>query len=107
MNRSKVCRTFLAAILFAVPSISHAQATLFVTPAEGDYSVGKEFSVLIDVNTGGKPINAASAELNFDRTRLQVVSMGYSRSILSLWTETPRFSNSEARNSSKTTSFEK
>lgn len=70
-----------------------AQGSLFVSPREGTYEVGELFSVLINVNTGGADINAAVAQLNFDNAKLEVESMGYSRSIFTLWTEEPRFSN--------------
>lgn len=86
--------TFLFNISFVLlPLIASAQASLFVSPREGTYEVGDLFSVLVKMNTGGSDINAAVAQLNFDNAKLEVESMGYARSIFTLWTEEPRFSN--------------
>ncbi len=80
-------------VLLFSPSIAFAQATLFVSPPSGTYQTGEFFSVLVKVNTGGKNINAASGQLNFDNSKLEVVSLGYSSSIFSIWTDEPNFSN--------------
>ncbi|MDP3784524.1 MAG: cohesin domain-containing protein [bacterium] len=87
-------RVALAFVLFSVLPLSvAAQATLFVSPASGSYKTGELFSVLLNANTGGQAINAASAVVNFDNTRLDVASIGYAQSIFTLWTEEPKFSN--------------
>lgn len=83
----------LVSLFWVLPLAAFAQATLFVSPASGTYRVGELFSVLVNVNTGGQPINAASGVVNFDNTRLDVASIGYSQSIFTLWTEEPKFSN--------------
>ena len=83
---------FVLLILF-FPLISFAQGTIFVSPSEGTYEVGELFSVLVNANTGNQPINAGSAQINFDNQRLEVQNVGFSRSIFSLWTEEPKFSN--------------
>jgi len=82
----------LFSFLFSVSS-AFAQANLFISPASGAYQIGETFSILINVNTGGKEINAVAAQINFDNTRLEVTEAGYSRSIFTLWTEEPVFSN--------------
>ena len=69
-------------------------ATLYITPSGGTYKSGELFSVLVNVNTLSKSINAASGQLNFDSAKLEVVSLGYSNSIFTLWTQGPAFSNS-------------
>ncbi len=79
--------------LFLISQSAFAQAELFITPSTGTYKVGELFSVLVKVNTAGKAINAASAQLNFDNQRLDVTSVGYSQSIFSIWTEEPNSSN--------------
>ncbi|MDP3784694.1 MAG: cohesin domain-containing protein [bacterium] len=76
-----------------LPLLARAQATLSVSPQSGAYRAGELFSVLLNVNTGGSPINAAAGQLNFDNLRMEVVSMGYSSSIFTIWTEEPVFSN--------------
>ncbi|MFA6338948.1 MAG: cohesin domain-containing protein [Candidatus Paceibacterota bacterium] len=79
--------------LLFVPGIAFAQAKLFISPTTGTYSVGELFTVLVNLNSGGEPINAATAQINYDNTRLDVVSLGFSKSIFSLWVEEPSYSN--------------
>lgn len=83
----------LLTFLSLVPLIVSAQANLFISPSSGAYKIGEVFSILINVNTGDKEINAATAQINFDNIRLEVTEAGYSRSIFTLWTEEPLFSN--------------
>ena len=84
---------YFALISFFVPLVASAQATLFVSPSSGVYKVGDIFSVLMNVNSGGQAINAASVQMSFDNTKLEVTEVGYSRSIFTIWTEEPVFSN--------------
>ncbi|MCX6701745.1 MAG: hypothetical protein NTX96_00930 [Candidatus Zambryskibacteria bacterium] len=76
-----------------LPFTAKAQGTLFLSPSTGSYKVGELFSVLVNINTGGESINASMGQINFDNSRLQVVSLGFSQSIFDLWTSTPVFSN--------------
>ena len=78
---------------FIFAQAAWAQASLYVAPASGAYKSGELFSVLVNVNTGSAAINAASGQINFDNARLEVVSLGYSRSIFTIWTEEPNYSN--------------
>jgi len=73
----------------------HAQsATLFFSPSSGTYSVGKTFLVVVSVNSDGNPgINAADGTVNFDKSKLSVVSAKRDSSIFNLWTSEPTFSN--------------
>ncbi|MFA4890657.1 MAG: cohesin domain-containing protein, partial [Candidatus Paceibacterota bacterium] len=75
------------------PLVASAQATLFVSPSSGVYKVGDIFSVLVNVNSGGQAINAASVQMSFDNAKLEVTEVGFSRSIFNIWTEEPTFSN--------------
>lgn len=76
-----------------LPLAALAQASLFIAPSSGVYKVGEEFSTLINVNSGGQPINAASTQINFDNMLLEVTELGFSRSIFTMWTEEPVASN--------------
>jgi hypothetical protein len=89
----KVISSLFLSLYFFLPISAYAQATLFITPTAGNYKVGEDFSVLVNLNTGGKDINVASVKINFDNTRLEVKDVGYSRSIFTIWTEEPKFSN--------------
>lgn len=86
-------RAVLVSALFGVAASANAQATLFVSPSSGAYKAGELFSVLVNVNTGGRDINAASAQINFDNQKLEIVSAGFANSIFSLWPEAPVYSN--------------
>ena len=83
----------LSIFYFLFSHSAYAQADLHFSPANGTYRIGELFSVLVNVNTAGKSINAASALINFDNQRLEVVSVGYSSSIFTLWTQEPSYSN--------------
>ncbi|KKT29057.1 hypothetical protein A3I36_00280 [Candidatus Giovannonibacteria bacterium RIFCSPLOWO2_02_FULL_45_28] len=90
----KLIRALSLFVVFSVwPLAAWAQATLFVSPAAGSYKTGELFSVLVNVNSAGAAINAASGQINFDNQRMEAVSVGYSQSVFSIWTEEPRFSN--------------
>lgn len=84
---------FYVLLFLFFPLFTFAQGTIFISPADGIYEVGELFSVLINANTGSQPINAGTAQINFDNQRLEVQDIGYSRSIFNLWTEEPKFSN--------------
>lgn len=93
MNAQRKILSFFSLSLFFLPFLVSAQATLFLSPPSGSYEVGDSFSVLVNLNSGGEAINASTGQINFDNTKLQVVSLGYSQSIFSLWTDNPSFSN--------------
>ncbi len=74
------------------PSAYAQSATFSASPPGGSFGVGEEFSVAISVHSGGSPINAAEATLNFSHDLLAVTSLSKSGSIFSLWTVEPAFS---------------
>lgn len=92
MRQGILNATVLAGVLLGIPYAVDA-ASLMISPATGLYRVGDLFSVLANVNTAGQDINAASGQINFDNTRLDVESVGYSRSIFTIWTQEPTYSN--------------
>ena len=87
---------FLVLFLSFLPSLSAeaANASLYLSPSTGTYSVGNTFSIVVKVNTGEVAINAAEGKLSFSPDKLAVVSVSKSGSIFSLWTTEPIFSNS-------------
>lgn len=91
MKKSIFCFCFILATF--VPFTAQAAASLYINPAGGTYREGDLFSVLVSVDSSGGSINAGSGELRFDNSRLQVTGLGFSKSIFSIWTEEPRFSN--------------
>lgn len=69
-------------------------ASLSVSPSTGVYTANGTFTVRVQVNTGGKPINAAEGTLSFNPNELSVVSVNRTSSIFNLWVTEPTFSNS-------------
>jgi len=82
-------------LLSFLPSPAKAAgASLFFSPASGQYTVGKTFTVRVMVNSGGgMGINASEAAINFDPALLLVSKATKDNSIFSLWTQDPTFSN--------------
>jgi len=74
-------------------SAQGAQASLFVDPSGGTYSVGSTFSVSVYVNSGENFINAVEANLIFPPDKLQVVSPSVGKSFIDVWVGQPKFSN--------------
>ncbi len=86
-----------ALIVFCVWSslVSFASAaTLRLSPETGVYTAGATFTASILLNTQGKPVNAADAQLSFNPKEISVVSVSKGNSIFNLWTLEPTFSNS-------------
>lgn len=79
-------------VLLCFPALVFA-ASVFINPAGGTYREGDLFSALVSVDTNGASINAGSGEIRFDNSRLRVESLGFSKSIFTIWTEEPRYSN--------------
>jgi hypothetical protein len=70
-----------------------ANASLYLSPLTGTYTVDTNFSVAVKVDSGGVPINAAEASLIFNPEELRVISISKTGSIFVLWTTEPTFSN--------------
>ena len=78
---------------FILFSSAASAATLFLAPSSGNYNVGSNFSVVVKVNSGGVPINAAEGTIVFNPNELSVVSLSKSGSVFNLWVQEPDFSN--------------
>src|SRR3989344_4435155 len=82
--------------VFSPGSFAQQSATLSASPGSGTYANGATFSVAVRVNSGGSPgVNAAEAQMAFDKAKLQVTGIGKSGSIFSLWPSEPAFSNAD------------
>jgi hypothetical protein len=89
-------KTFLsvAVILIAVffvPTETHA-ATLSISPASDTVLAGKNFSVRVEVGTGGQSINAVSGSVSFSNSFLTLNSISKG-SLVTLWAQDPTYSN--------------
>jgi len=95
--RSQNIKIFVLSIIItiALPFFSSA-ATLFIAPESKDVKVGDTFSVLVNTDSQGVAINAATADIAFDNNLLSVQSISFSNSIFSIWPEEPSYSNTTA-----------
>lgn len=82
----------LLGALFVAPAVSHA-ATLFVTPATGQFAVGETFNVVVRVNSQGIAVNASEGVLSFNPAQLQVQGITSTGSIFNLNVQEPEYSN--------------
>ncbi|MCK4554534.1 hypothetical protein KAU19_06290, partial [Candidatus Parcubacteria bacterium] len=71
-----------------------ANASLYLAPSSGSYTIGNTFSIDVRVNTGEASVNAAQGSLVFSADKLEVISISKTGSIFNLWTAEPSFSNS-------------
>ena len=79
--------------LFLNPATVLAEATLYVSPEAGVYTIGEIFDIKVLADTGGQKINAAEAELTFNPGALEVQKIITEDSILESWPTPPSFSN--------------
>ena len=80
-------------VMYVLFAFFASAASLSVSPNTGVYSSGQTFTVKLNVNTSGAPINAADGTLTFNPNEISVVSVSKG-SIFNLWTADPTFSNS-------------
>jgi len=95
---SKISSVLLAVFLlfyifYPFGPLEAAGASLFFAPSTGTYVINTDFSVAIEVNTGGDTINAVEGDLNFDAEKLEVTGISKDNSTFSLWPIEPNFSN--------------
>lgn len=89
-------KAVLALSFLSIPFFALAEnASLYLRPSSGTYSVGSTFEAGIYMNTGGNNVNAVKIDLQFPPDKLQVVSPNLGKSIISFWVIQPTFSNSQ------------
>lgn len=69
-------------------------ARLYFLPKSGEFEIGKVFQVRFAVDTGGTAINLVEANISFSEN-LEVTSFSKEGTIISLWFNEPKFSNTE------------
>lgn len=67
-------------------------ANLYFSPSSGTYSADRNFTVNVMVNSSAS-MNAASGIVTFPASKLEVVGVSKTGSILNLWVQEPSFSN--------------
>ena len=89
-----VCGIFLFVAVGVLPSgASAAGATLSISPASGEFIVGKTVTIIVYLHTGGNLVNAAEGSLNFPPEFLQASSVSKTESLFSIWPVEPTFDN--------------
>jgi len=93
MKRLLLILLILILFVGVIPSAQAQNASLYLLPSTGNYTIGSTFSVEVKVSAG-IPINAAEGSLVFNTEELNVVNISKSGTIFTLWTTEPTFSNS-------------
>ncbi len=81
-------------LFFILPVAKSEGASLYLSPASGEYSVSSSFSVAVKINSSNSAINVVDATISYPANLLEVKSISKSGSMLKLWTKEPVFSNS-------------
>lgn len=87
-----VIRLALFAALFVFSTVAANAATLYLSPATGTYTTGKNFTVSVRVSTN-QSMNAADGLINFPTDKVQVIGISKTGSIFNLWVQEPSYSN--------------
>lgn len=87
---------FLFSVILAIPQQVQG-ATLSVSPSSGTFTVGSTFDVSIFLDTEKESINAIGLSMGFSPDKLQVVSPSVGKSIIEVWTASPKFNNQTGR----------
>jgi hypothetical protein len=64
-----------------------AKASLYLSPKQGFYGVGEEFTVDILINTGGNNVVAAAAHLSFNKDKIKAISIDTTDSVFDMQAE--------------------
>lgn len=80
----------VATLLFiAAPQVFAADATLYLSPVTGQYTVGETVAIKAKLSSGGALVNAVEGKLIFDPKAVEIVSIDRTRSIVTSWTDFP------------------
>jgi hypothetical protein len=85
---------FFVLSVFFISSKAEA-ANLFFSPAIGNVYVGDTFTVNVLVDTQNVAINSVETTIDFPEDYLDVVSLSESKSIFSMWVQTPAASSTD------------
>jgi len=85
------CFFFFITLFFSFGTAN--ASSLFISPSSGQYNIGEEFSLNINVSSPDQYINAASGVISFPADKLEVTSISKDSSIFTFWVQEPNFSN--------------
>jgi hypothetical protein len=88
-------RIFVLCLLYFVFFVhaSAADATLYISPITGTYTIGAEVPLRVMVSSAGDPVNAIEGKLTYDPKEIEVVSAVKDGSVLTSWTIPPTYDN--------------
>jgi hypothetical protein len=78
--------------VFCAPAFA-ADATLYVSPITGTYTIGATIPLRIMVSSAGDPVNAVEGKLTYDPKEIEVIDASKDGSVLSSWTIAPVYDN--------------
>lgn len=88
IHTQNVLRFVSLLLFFLLPAVTHA-ASYSLSPASGDFEVGKNFAVRVMVNSDGAAVNTGDATITFDANKLTAVSVSKDGSPFNLWVTEP------------------
>lgn len=83
----------LSAALLLLPAARASAATLSLLPSATSFKIGDQFTVDMQIDSGGTNINAAQATVDFPAGMLRLVSVSKAQSVFNFWVQEPTFSN--------------
>ncbi len=92
-----VTKIFVHCVLFIAfcPAASAADATLYISPITGTYTIGATIPLRVMVSSAGDPVNAVEGKLTYDPKEIEVVRAIKDGSVLTSWTVPPTYDNDE------------
>lgn len=72
-------------------------ASIYFSPASGNYSVGRTFTINVNVSSADQAMNAVQGVVTFSPEQLSAVGISKSGSIVSLWVQEPSINNATGR----------
>lgn len=84
---------FLFSFLFFISAHGASAAVLSISAPANSYNVGDIFKVEVELDTQGQTVNTVQATINFNPTQLEVSNINSGGSVLTLWPESPEYSN--------------
>lgn len=78
---------------FCVPLAYAADATLYLSPPAGMYTVNDHAMIRVFVSSDGAPVYGVEGVLAFDPLKMNVVSVSHEASVLTSWPTPPSFDN--------------
>lgn len=90
MSITKYCLSAVVSLVFILSAHYASAATIYISPEQGSFGIGEEFSVNIKINSEGESINAAQASLSWPANVLKFVEADKTGSIFNFWVDEPK-----------------